>query len=106
MRIRGKELKKVKVYTESGMFLGIVSDVEIDNTTATVVHFFVQSANPIAGLFEDALMIHRDDVIDLNKKQMVVKDQAGKRVQADDEIAVQPQSESAPTMSTLNDTEV
>lgn len=88
------------------MFLGVVSDIEIENETATVIHFFVKSANPVSGLFEDALMIHRDDVVELNKKQMIVKDQAGKKVHADDEMLVQPQSESAPTMSTLNDMEL
>jgi sporulation protein YlmC with PRC-barrel domain len=72
--INNQQLKKVKVETKSGRFLGQIVDFEVDTDTGIINHYYVKSTTPIVGLFEGKLVINREQIIYFDDKKMVVED--------------------------------
>lgn len=74
MLISRKALEKLDVITQSGDVLGHVVDFEIDTDTGTIMRYHVKTSQPIIGLFEGALIIHRDAVLAITDTAIVVHD--------------------------------
>jgi sporulation protein YlmC with PRC-barrel domain len=74
MLINQKQLKKVTVETQSGQFLGYISDFELDTDTGEIEKYYVRNKKLIPGLFENNLMINKSQIIDFNEKKMIVED--------------------------------
>jgi len=81
MLINQKQLKKIKVETQSGRFLGSVTDFELETETGIVEKYYVQSKNLMAGLFEDKLLINRSQIISFDSEKMVVEDNVIKEIE-------------------------
>ena len=74
MYLSAKQLKKVTVVTKSGQVLGKVVDFELDTETGLLARYHVKSNELITGLFENKLIIHKDQVISLDEQEMIVED--------------------------------
>jgi len=80
MNITQQQLKKVQVETQSGQLLGQVVDFELDVDTGVVVRYHVKSKVALAGLFENKLIINREQIIDFDDKKMIVDDNVAKEL--------------------------
>ncbi|MCX6745250.1 MAG: hypothetical protein NTX82_07055 [Candidatus Parcubacteria bacterium] len=78
MLINQKQLKKVRVETQSGQFLGYVSDFGLETDTGVIEKYYVRAKNLIPGLFEDSLIISKSQIINFDEDKMVVEDAAVK----------------------------
>jgi len=67
-------MRKIKVETQSGQFLGYISDFELETDSGTVEKYYVKSKNLINGLFEDKLLINKSQIIRFDEEKMVVED--------------------------------
>ncbi|MFA5187799.1 MAG: hypothetical protein WC460_00370 [Patescibacteria group bacterium] len=76
MLINQKQLKKIRVETQSGQFLGYVSDFELETETGIIEKYLVRSNNLMSGLFEGKLIIHKRQIINFDDEKMVVEDAA------------------------------
>ncbi|PIP18111.1 MAG: hypothetical protein COY82_01135 [Parcubacteria group bacterium CG_4_10_14_0_8_um_filter_35_7] len=74
MYLKNKDLINLPVLTKGGEFLGKVSSFEVDPTGQTIVNYFVKNKRFIKNLLEGELIIHRSQVVSLDGKRMVVKD--------------------------------
>jgi len=74
MRINEKKLKNLIVETKSGQVLGYVIDFELETETGIIVKYNVKSKNPIAGLFQDRLIIDKEQIIEFTDKKIIVED--------------------------------
>jgi uncharacterized protein YrrD len=74
MLINQKQLKKVRVETQSGQFLGYVSDFELETDTGVVEKYYIKSNYLMAGLFEGKLLINKSQIINFDDEKMVVDD--------------------------------
>ena len=74
MLISKKQLKKVVVQTQSGQFLGYVTDFELETDTGVIEKYFVKGKNPISGFFESGLLINKSQIINFNEEKMIVED--------------------------------
>ena len=74
MLINEKKLKKIKVETQSGQALGVVVGFELETETGTIIKYYVKSKVSIAGLFENKLVINKEQVISFDDQKMVVAD--------------------------------
>ncbi|MBU1164597.1 PRC-barrel domain-containing protein [Patescibacteria group bacterium] len=72
MVLENQDLINLPVQTKSGDNLGRINHFEIDQNQH-IVRYFVKSGL-IQGLWKDQLIIHRDQVISINKEKMVVDD--------------------------------
>lgn len=72
MLIRWKQLKKIPVYTESGLHLGKVVGLEIDLESHIIRAYFVRK------MFAPELSIHREQVLSITIEKMTVEDGAVK----------------------------
>jgi sporulation protein YlmC with PRC-barrel domain len=71
------ELLKYSVYTMSGKRLGHVSDIEVDSQEMRLERIYVRTVG-IPGLFQQALMIHRNQIHAIEKDRIIVDDAIGK----------------------------
>ncbi|OGY41574.1 MAG: hypothetical protein A2Y82_01110 [Candidatus Buchananbacteria bacterium RBG_13_36_9] len=76
MLINQKQLKKVAVETQSGHFLGYISDIELETDTGVIERYYVKSLLSIPGLFKNKLLIHKNQIISFEPGKMVVEDSA------------------------------
>ncbi|MCX6743504.1 MAG: hypothetical protein NT116_04675 [Candidatus Parcubacteria bacterium] len=74
MLISQKKLKKVAVETQSGQFLGHISDFEVETDTGVIEKYYVRAKNLIAGLLENSLIINKAQIISFDDSRMVVED--------------------------------
>ena len=74
MLISYKQMKKVKVETQSGIFLGYLSDFELETDTGIIEKYYVQSKNLISGLLAGKLLISKNQIISFDEEKMVVED--------------------------------
>lgn len=74
MYLKKEELIGLPVFTQRGDNLGRVSDLEIDAESHLVFKYHVKSSGLIKGLFEDKLLVDRQQVISLDKEKMTVED--------------------------------
>lgn len=86
MEINQQQLKKIQVETKSGRVLGQVVDFELDVDTGVIVRYYVKSKIPLAGLFEDKLIINREQIIDFDDQKMVVEDNLLKETDNEKEV--------------------
>lgn len=73
MLINKKQLKKISVETQSGQYLGQISDWEMETTNCNIEKFSVKSG-PLASVFSAQLIISKDQIIDLTDEKMIVED--------------------------------
>lgn len=76
MRLSKTQLLHLPVETRSGQPLGKIVDLVIEAETQTVVQYHVKSQAFVPGLFEQKLLIGRDEVVSLTDQKMVVEDGA------------------------------
>jgi sporulation protein YlmC with PRC-barrel domain len=74
MLINYRQMRKIKVETQSGQFLGRLADFELETDSGTVEKYYVKSKNLINGLFEDKLLINKSQIISFDEERMVVED--------------------------------
>ncbi len=74
MKINKKQLKKVKVGTQSGRYLGKIVDFEIETDTGVIENYCVKSKASIPGLFEKKLIINKEQIISFDNQKMIVED--------------------------------
>ena len=65
---------RLPVRTESGQPLGSVVDVSIDPDTQSVRHYHVKPNRLVPDVVWSPLLIHRDQVVSITSKGMVVDD--------------------------------
>jgi len=73
-----KNLISLPVFTQSGVSLGKISDVEIETESQAILRYVVKK-----NFFDQPLLIHRDQVISINAKSMVVEDAVVKEKEAE-----------------------
>lgn len=73
---------RLPVHTESGHFLGSVVDVSIDPGSHLVTVFHVKPSRLVPDVVWSPLLIHRDQVISLDEKGLVVEDAVTRSKQA------------------------
>ncbi len=74
MFIDSKQLKKVKVETQSGQYLGKIIDIELETDTGIIEKYYVKNSLSIPGLFENKLIINKNQVISFDNEKMIVED--------------------------------
>ncbi len=78
MLIDLKQLKKIKVETQSGQYLGKVIDFELETDNGSIEKYYVKSNLPVVGLFEGELLINKKQIISFDNEKMIVEDNAVK----------------------------
>lgn len=73
-----KEIINLPVFTESGQYLGKIVDIELDDAAEVALRYIVKSSNPIKRIFEKTLIIHRSQVVSIDKEKMIVEDSVRK----------------------------
>lgn len=73
-RQNNQKIIGLSVYTQSGIFLGVVVNFEVDISTGQIIKYFVKSRNPIKNLFQGQLEIAANQVISIDDKKMIVED--------------------------------
>lgn len=76
MRLSKSQLLHLPVETRSGRQLGKIEDFVVDAASQTVVQYHVKSTTFVPGLFEQKLLVGRDEVISLTNEKMIVEDSA------------------------------
>ena len=76
--IQGKKIIGLAVQTESGESLGKVYDFEFDVDSQSVVKYYIK-ASLIRDLFDNKLIVHRDQVVLIDNDKMVVDDEIIKK---------------------------
>ncbi|MCK5459880.1 PRC-barrel domain-containing protein [Candidatus Parcubacteria bacterium] len=71
--IQGKKIIGMAVQTESGEHLGKVYDFEFDVDFHSIIKYYVK-ASLIKDLFDNKLIIHRDQVVLIDNDKMIVGD--------------------------------
>lgn len=74
MLINQKQLKRVAVETQSGQFLGYVTDFELETDSGVVEKYYVKGKMPLAGFFETSLLINKTQIISFDENKMIVED--------------------------------
>ncbi len=74
MLIKNKQLKKVEVSTLSGEYLGRITDFELETDTGILEKYHVKTKLSLAGLFENKLIINKEQIINFDERKMVVED--------------------------------
>ncbi len=76
MLIEAQKLIGLPVYTKSGAHLGKVDDLEIDIDEQTVINYRVETREilKLKNLFAGKLLIHRDQIISITSKKVIVDD--------------------------------
>jgi len=74
MLINKKQLKNIQVETKAGQSLGKIVDFEIETNIGVIEKYYVSTKIVITGLFENKLIINKDQIISFDNKKMVVDD--------------------------------
>ena len=74
MLINQKQLKKIVVETQSGQFLGFISEFELETDNGTIERYYVKSRLSIPGLFANKLLINKSQIISFDSEKMIVED--------------------------------
>ncbi|MBI4239387.1 hypothetical protein HY620_00145 [Candidatus Uhrbacteria bacterium] len=69
MRISKKVLFSLRVVTQSGIYLGRIVDCVIDCDMQSILQYRVRQL-----LSRNELLIHRDQVVSITERQMIVED--------------------------------
>jgi len=77
MQMSSVDLINLPVYTQSGQGLGRIVSFDLDVDSHLVVNYHV-STGLIKGLWHQRLLIHRSQVIAINKEKIVVEDNVAK----------------------------
>lgn len=80
MLVNQKQLKRIMVETQSGQFLGYVSDFELETDTGSIEKYHVSPKNLLPGLFGNSLIINKAQIINFDDEKMVVEDAVVKAV--------------------------
>lgn len=75
MAFSSSDIANLPVYTVSGQHLGRVSsfDVDIESGTMVITHFYVRTGL-IKELWHEQLIIHKSQVVSIDRDKMVVED--------------------------------
>lgn len=79
MLIRSDNLIGLPAETKSGLLLGKVKNLEIDNENHTVERYIIKRRNLIGNLLRDApeeLIVGRAQVLSIDEEKMIVEDGA------------------------------
>ncbi len=68
------DIKKLKVYTKTGKYLGKIIDVKIDPRSHQIISYMVKCKWDIKNLFKGCLLINYKQVVSLSDQKMVVED--------------------------------
>ncbi|MBD3359402.1 MAG: hypothetical protein GF365_01695 [Candidatus Buchananbacteria bacterium] len=74
MLIKNKQLKKVEVETLSCEYLGRITDFELETDTGIIEKYHVKTKLSLTGLFENKLIINKEQIINFDDQKMVVED--------------------------------
>lgn len=69
-----KDLIGLPVETRSGMPVGKLIDVEIDQEAHLVANYQVKATRLLPGLFSKSLMVSRQQIVSVSKEKIVVED--------------------------------
>lgn len=104
MLINHKYLIGLPVETRSGFSLGKIKSFEVDSETQIILKYFIKSRNLVSKLFNEEiseLVVHRNQVISIDEKKMVVEDNVIEKVK--DKQFLQVIKQNVPALSsTLN----
>lgn len=70
------QIKNLPVVTKSEVKLGVITDIELDTESQSVLHYLVQRGQ-ILGRLQEPLIIHRSQVLSITDEKMIVEDNAG-----------------------------
>ncbi len=79
MSLTHKQLIGLPVETRSGLLLGKIKSFEVDSGTQTILRYVVKSRSLVSKLLakkDQRLIIHRNQVISIDEKKMIVEDNA------------------------------
>ncbi|MCX6740636.1 MAG: hypothetical protein NTZ49_05420 [Candidatus Parcubacteria bacterium] len=74
MRISSGQLKRIRVETQSGQYLGRVSGFELETDSGIIEKYEVKTRIGLAGIWDSGLIISRSQIIFLDKDKMIVED--------------------------------
>lgn len=74
MLISEKKLKKVNVETQSGQNLGKISGFELETDTGIIEKYYVKSKISIPGIYENKLIVSKEQIISFDQEKMIVND--------------------------------
>ncbi len=72
MFIEAKNIINNKAVTQSGQLLGRVIDFEIDTLNQSIVKYYIQG--DLIGFLKKPLIINADQVIEIKKDKLIIKD--------------------------------
>jgi len=81
MLISYQKLAKLPVITESGVNLGKICDLDLDPENLSIINLYVKSFNLVKGLFEDKLIIKKQDILKITDKVIIVKNNSLKKIE-------------------------
>ena len=76
MNLREKQLIGLPVRTKSGDNLGKVYDFIFDSETGVVIKYLVRDILMVKNILGNGLVIDKNQVIEINEKEMIVEDAA------------------------------
>jgi uncharacterized protein YrrD len=74
MLVSQKQLKKVMVETQSGRFLGYIVGFEVETDTGVIEKYWVKGKFAMANLWDNNILINRNQIINFDDEKMVVDD--------------------------------
>jgi len=74
MLLSDNQLKKIRVETQSGQYLGTPLGFDLETETGVIEKYYVKNKAIIRGLFEGKLIINKSQIISLDDKKMIVED--------------------------------
>ena len=87
MSINYKKILGIPVFTKSQILLGKISSLDLDLDHQHIAYYIVKSVNPIKGLFQQGLMIHRSQVISITDTKMIVEDSVASQTVTADSVS-------------------
>ncbi|MEA2088831.1 MAG: PRC-barrel domain-containing protein [Patescibacteria group bacterium] len=72
--INCKKIIGMTVETKSGEQLGKVFDFEVEIESQNILKYYVKSSNILEEFFKKELIIHRNQIISISNKKIIVKD--------------------------------
>lgn len=86
MLLNDNQLKKVRVETQSGQYLGTPIGFDLEADTGVIEKYYVKNKILIGGLFEGKLIINKNQIIGLDDKKMIVEDGVVKTAAKEDKV--------------------
>ncbi len=91
-----REMIGLPVETVSGISLGKLTDLEIDENSQMVKAYQVQTSRLLPGFLSDNLLVGRDQVVSVSNKKIVVDDSMVKEKESVFRKASLPEAEASP----------